>query len=275
MSVSKRTRYEVLRRDNNTCRYCGGSAPDVTLTIDHVTPVSLGGSDDPANLVAACKDCNAGKSSSNPDAPLVAAVSDDALRWAAALREVAERRAREQHDENATHDRFLDVWENAPCTSYKRPELPDNWWGSIRSILAAGLPEELLHAAVRQSFGTYKVSDWDKFRYMCGICWKQVTAIQDEARAALQRADGVTPACAHCLEDEEECWAAEEECPKCGTPGCPYVHGDADGEYREWRRTEDVVAMWKWGGDEPHRILMGHVDHRTSDFIERMRWVAA
>ena len=89
MSVSKRTRYEVLRRDNNTCRYCGGTAPDVTLTIDHVTPVSLGGSDDPSNLVAACKDCNAGKSSSNPDAALVASVSDDALRWAAALKAAA------------------------------------------------------------------------------------------------------------------------------------------------------------------------------------------
>lgn len=54
MAVSKRTRYEVLRRDNHTCRYCGGSAPDVRLTVDHVLPVTLGGSDDPSNLVAAC-----------------------------------------------------------------------------------------------------------------------------------------------------------------------------------------------------------------------------
>jgi 5-methylcytosine-specific restriction endonuclease McrA len=39
MAVSKRTRYEVLRRDNHACRYCGGIAPDVILTVDHVTPV--------------------------------------------------------------------------------------------------------------------------------------------------------------------------------------------------------------------------------------------
>lgn len=41
MSVSKRLRFEVLRRDNHTCRYCGSSAPEVKLTIDHVVPVAL------------------------------------------------------------------------------------------------------------------------------------------------------------------------------------------------------------------------------------------
>lgn len=63
MTVSKRLRFEILRRDNHACRYCGGVAPDATITVDHVVPVALGGSDDPSNLVAACKDCNAGKSS--------------------------------------------------------------------------------------------------------------------------------------------------------------------------------------------------------------------
>ncbi|WP_075737496.1 HNH endonuclease [Streptomyces acidiscabies] len=63
MAVSKRLRYEILRRDNHTCRYCGASAPDVPLRVDHVTPVALGGTDTPDNLVAACEPCNSGKSS--------------------------------------------------------------------------------------------------------------------------------------------------------------------------------------------------------------------
>src|SRR5690242_10107126 len=71
MAVSKRTRYEVLTRDNHTCRYCGGVAPDVVLTVDHVVPTALGGSDKPDNLVAACKDCNAGKASTSPSASTV------------------------------------------------------------------------------------------------------------------------------------------------------------------------------------------------------------
>ena len=76
MAIPKRTRFEVLRRDNYTCRYCRST--DNPLTIDHVTPVSLGGTDDPSNLVAACRDCNAGKASSSPDAEHVAQVDDDA-----------------------------------------------------------------------------------------------------------------------------------------------------------------------------------------------------
>lgn len=46
MAVSTRLRYEILRRDNHQCRYCGGTAPDVKLTIDHVIPETLGGNDD-------------------------------------------------------------------------------------------------------------------------------------------------------------------------------------------------------------------------------------
>jgi hypothetical protein len=90
MAVSKRLRYEILRRDNHTCRYCGASAPDVKLTVDHVTPAALGGTDDATNLVTACGGCNAGKSSSAPDTPLVADVEQDALRWRRAMAIAAE-----------------------------------------------------------------------------------------------------------------------------------------------------------------------------------------
>src|SRR5690349_2887498 len=91
MAVSKRTRYEVLRRDNHACCYCGQMAPDVKLTVDHVVPVSLGGSDKPDNLVAACKDCNAGKASTSPTEELVAQVGEDDIRWAAAIQRAAEK----------------------------------------------------------------------------------------------------------------------------------------------------------------------------------------
>ena len=85
MAISRRLRFEILRRDGHTCRYCGGKAPDVALTVDHVIPTTLGGSDEPSNLVAACADCNAGKSSIQPDAPIVEDVAADALRWKRAM----------------------------------------------------------------------------------------------------------------------------------------------------------------------------------------------
>ena len=57
MAVTKRMRFEILRRDNHACRYCGATAPDVKLVVDHVTPVALGGTDSPDNLVASCAAC--------------------------------------------------------------------------------------------------------------------------------------------------------------------------------------------------------------------------
>jgi hypothetical protein len=62
VAISKRLRFEVLRRDGFRCVYCHRS--DVILTVDHVTPKALGGTDDPSNLVTCCDDCNTGKSSS-------------------------------------------------------------------------------------------------------------------------------------------------------------------------------------------------------------------
>lgn len=62
MSISKSIRFEVFKRDSFTCQYCGAQAPDVVLEIDHIHPVSEGGTDDLMNLVTACFDCNRGKS---------------------------------------------------------------------------------------------------------------------------------------------------------------------------------------------------------------------
>lgn len=62
MAISTRTRFAVLQRDDFTCRYCGHSAPDVKLHVDHIVPASAGGSDDRNNLVTACAPCNLGKS---------------------------------------------------------------------------------------------------------------------------------------------------------------------------------------------------------------------
>jgi len=95
MTIGPRQRFQIFKRDNFTCRYCGrcrvselserdfqrlgqratnqearqemlfrqiGLKPDVTLEVDHVVPRSRGGTDDPENLVTSCQDCNRGKS---------------------------------------------------------------------------------------------------------------------------------------------------------------------------------------------------------------------
>ena len=58
------SRKNVLRRDGNTCQYCGAES---NLTIDHVVPKSRGGRDTWENLVAACVTCNNQKGDATPD----------------------------------------------------------------------------------------------------------------------------------------------------------------------------------------------------------------
>lgn len=60
-TISKKLRFEVLKRDNFTCQYCGRSSPDVLLEIDHLKPISKGGKNEIFNLITSCKDCNRGK----------------------------------------------------------------------------------------------------------------------------------------------------------------------------------------------------------------------
>lgn len=60
-SIKKSIKFEVLKRDSFTCQYCGKSAPNVVLEIDHILPVSKGGTNAILNLVTSCYDCNRGK----------------------------------------------------------------------------------------------------------------------------------------------------------------------------------------------------------------------
>lgn len=61
MTISLTQRFTILERDEFTCRFCGRRAPETELEVDHIYPRSKGGSDEPANLVTACRNCNSGK----------------------------------------------------------------------------------------------------------------------------------------------------------------------------------------------------------------------
>lgn len=171
--ISKRLRYEVLNRDDHTCRYCGGRAPEVQLTVDHVVPAALGGSNDPSNLVAACKGCNAGKSSSNPEAPRVAEVAADAIRWAEAIREAGRRW---RSDATVGHAEFYDAW--MASGAYW---LPPDWPDSVSAFIKAGLEVEDMPHVVAAAMRPPNVSN--RWKYACGVAWGMVRNRQEAARA--------------------------------------------------------------------------------------------
>lgn len=61
MRLSVRTRFEVFKRDDFTCQYCGRKSPAVVLEVDHIVPRREGGADDVVNLRTSCWECNHGK----------------------------------------------------------------------------------------------------------------------------------------------------------------------------------------------------------------------
>ena len=189
MSISKRLRYEVLRRDNNTCRYCGASAPEVKIAIDHVVPKSLGGLDVAENLVAACVDCNTGKSSSQPDAAFVKQVEEDAFQWKAAVKDSLRREVKDYPAVLAALAQFEEVWDGYTYGE-GGPSVPRDsaWRKTVKtwlSMLTQGdledpefvdLASQVLLDLIPSIMSRKGIDD--RWRYYCGAAWNKVREMQ-------------------------------------------------------------------------------------------------
>lgn len=146
MTVSKRVRYEVLRRDDFTCRYC--HSKDNPLQVDHVIPVALGGTDGPDNLVAACKDCNIGKTSVQPDEPLVQNVSAEALAFGEAFRQALCMQSVDIEWESNYVEDLEETWEAETSIDDEHClPLPDSWRSTARYLASLRVPYSIFEYA--------------------------------------------------------------------------------------------------------------------------------
>lgn len=175
MAVNRRTRYEVLKRDNFKCRYCRTTEGE--LHVDHVLPVALGGTDDPDNLVASCQACNSGKGSTSPTEETVADVSEKHSRWAQAMKDAAlviESQLNGGDDFVALFD------EHWPRLRH----VPSDYETSLASLQRAGLTEALLLDAITAATGARNVND--RFAYFCGVAWRHVREVQAVAKQLME-----------------------------------------------------------------------------------------
>lgn len=179
MAVTKRTRFEVLRRDEHTCQYCGAKAPDVTLHIDHVVPVSLGGDNKPSNLVTACKDCNTGKASISPDSPLVQGLSDKAAAYALGMVDKMTRFRADLESLEEYVEAFRDTWdewgsgEGAHRTTVP---LPADYEMSLFKWKQMGIPPAVYDLAIPTAMMKQGIARDARFSYMAGIVWNMVNS---------------------------------------------------------------------------------------------------
>lgn len=177
MAVSKRLRFEILRRDNHTCRYCGASAPDAPLRVDHVTPEALGGRTEPSNLVTACEPCNSGKSSVALDGAMVEDIKADALRLAEITRQAYAVLVQNLEERTAYEDEWAQSW--------GLDFLPHDWRRTVGRWHEMGVPIELVADAAIIACQKSRGSLDATFRYFCGIVWNQVSTVTAEAAVKL------------------------------------------------------------------------------------------
>lgn len=168
--ISKKTRFEVFKRDGFTCQYCGAHPPAVILHIDHIDPVANGGGSNLDNLITACECCNLGKG-----ARLLSVVPQNLSEKA---REVEEReeqlrgynailQARRQRIEDESWD-VADVLFVNP-----REGIANNYFNSIKMFVEKLGYQEVLRAADIAIQRKNYPGKW-AFLYFCGICWNQI-----------------------------------------------------------------------------------------------------
>lgn len=190
MGLSKRQRFEILRRDGHRCKYCGRTADEVKITVDHVTPIALGGTNVPENLAAACSDCNNGKSSVPADAAMVAEVADDAMRWAVAWKQASSEMGMESTQKSKAADKVKARLAKLAKESYGRPlAMPGDAAASVIRWIELGLPIEKINELADYTVSRRNIPLDGKWRYFSGCCWSALRQIEERTRQILGEDD--------------------------------------------------------------------------------------
>ena len=174
-SLSKKSRFDVFKRDDFRCQYCGASPPSATLEIDHIKPVSKNGGNSEDNLITACFDCNRGKAANE------LSVVPDTL---ANKLKIAEERA----DQLKAYEKAIRARKSAITRKvnkievifqavYSDREFTDSFKASVRSFLDK-LPSPVVEDAM--SLAVDRINDpRGALKYFCGICWARIREVEN------------------------------------------------------------------------------------------------
>lgn len=168
--LGKKMRFEVFKRDQFTCQYCGATPPSVVLECDHIVPVAKGGGNEIDNLVTACGPCNRGKAARSLDAVPQsladkAAATEEAEAQLAGY--VAIMRAKKQRLED-------DVWEVIETLTGQTRCKKAQFQSAKIFVERLGVLEAVEAAEIARDKVPWRGEK--QWKYFCGVCWTKIKA---------------------------------------------------------------------------------------------------
>jgi hypothetical protein len=170
-SLSKKTRFEVFKRDGFTCQYCGAAPPGALLHVDHVIPVADGGEDVQDNLITACSNCNLGKG-----ARALSSVPQSIKDKSAELAEREEQLLGYQQIMQARRDRIESEIDRVAAV-YEQFVKGYTLSGPARVSVKHFIERVGVHVvmdAMEIACHRWYADSSTIFRYFCGICWSRI-----------------------------------------------------------------------------------------------------
>ena len=166
-ALSKKTRFDVFKRDGFACAYCGAHPPEVILHVDHIIAVAAGGSNDADNLITACSSCNLGKGARD-----LRVAPKTVAEKAALLRDMEDQLRGYEELQDERRSRIWDyVWD--VVEAYETPDVssyPKDRLSSIKRFVESLGRADVLRAVDITTFKNIH-SDYARWKYFCGVCW--------------------------------------------------------------------------------------------------------
>lgn len=170
-ALSKKTRFEVFKRDGFVCQYCGAHPLAAILHVDHIVAVADGGGDDMDNLVTSCQPCNLGKA-----ARALSSIPQTLQDKAAEVAEREEQLMGYQAVLQSKRDRLEDeAWGIAAVLdpNSERDGFRTDWLISIKKFLDK-LGYHDVHDSAEMAIARIGYFGPARFKYFCGICWTKI-----------------------------------------------------------------------------------------------------
>jgi len=171
-NISKKLRFEIFKRDEFICQYCGDTPPRVVLEVDHVQPVCEGGNNDEDNLITSCFDCNRGKGgrllSRAPEAvkSKAAKIKEKELQIEAYNKLKKKKRERLELSTDYVEQEYQKVFPDSIFT--------DRFRTSIRNNFLSKFDHYELEEFMEIACARFPRNGEKAIKYFCGICWNRI-----------------------------------------------------------------------------------------------------